>query len=85
VDIDKRPKTGGRALGTPNRITATCREQLYAIVWGEIAALPELLNQLEPRERAYILTKLLPYIVPKAEGAQTEQEPPVTIVIPTGV
>ena len=75
-----RMKTG-RAKGTPNKITKDSREILFTIVKNEIANLPALLEQLEPREKAYILVKLLPFVMPKMNTDEIELPEPIIIQI----
>jgi hypothetical protein len=75
-----RQKTG-RAKGTPNRITKESRDILFEIVKNEICNLSSLLDSLEPRERAYILVKLLPFVVPKREKEIDEIDEQLVIVI----
>jgi hypothetical protein len=75
-----RMKTG-RAKGTPNRITKDSREILFSIVKNEIENLPSLLEQLEPREKAYILVKLLPFVMPKMSADEIELPEPIIIQI----
>ena len=75
-----RMKTG-RAKGTPNKITKDSREILFTIVKNEIANLPTLLEQLEPREKAYILVKLLPFVMPKVNTDEIELPEPIIIQI----
>ena len=58
-------KTGGRVQGTPNKSTAEMRETLKTILNKEIEILPELLKKMDPEKRAEILTRLLPFIMPK--------------------
>ncbi len=58
-------KTGGRVQGTPNKLTAEMRETLKTILNKEIEILPELLKKMDPEKRAEILTRLLPFIMPK--------------------
>ncbi len=67
-------KTGGRKVGTKNKLTGTTKEMISDIVTKELQKLPALLDLLEPKERIDILTKLLPYIAPK-ETADTEKTP----------
>jgi hypothetical protein len=76
-----RLKTG-RSKGTPNKITKESREILFEIVKNEIDNLPTLLEQLEPRERAYILVKLMPYVVPKVNTDESRLDEPIIINIP---
>jgi len=63
-------KTGGRTKGTSNKLTAETKELLQSLVNSEIQALPEKLNELETKDRLNLITKFLPYILPK----QTEIE-----------
>jgi len=58
-------KYGGRVQGTPNKLTAEMRETLKTILNKEIEILPELLKKMDPEKRAEILTRLLPFIMPK--------------------
>jgi actin-like ATPase involved in cell morphogenesis len=58
-------KTGGRVHGTPNRITAEMREALKTILNNEIEILPQLLEKMKPDKRAEILSRLLPFVMPK--------------------
>jgi hypothetical protein len=71
----------GRSKGTPNKITKESREILFEIVKNEIDNLPALLEQLEPRERAYILVKLMPYVMPKMNTDETVLAEPVIIQV----
>lgn len=61
-------KFGGRQAGTPNRLTKELRAALKNLLYQEMEALPELLSKLEPKERAELLVKFLPYTLPKVEA-----------------
>lgn len=69
-------KTGGRALGTPNKTTRELRETLKELFEDEVENFGGLLQQLEPNERANIIVKLLPYIMPKAVEIPEPQQKP---------
>jgi hypothetical protein len=58
-------KTGGRAVGTPNRVTGELRKSLKCIIAAELDALPATLSELPPKERLELLIKLLPFAMPK--------------------
>jgi len=60
-------KTGGRSKGTPNRLTGTVKEMIHEAISSEIANLPTILQNLDPKEKADCLIKLLPYVLPKAK------------------
>jgi hypothetical protein len=58
-------KTGGRAAGTPNKVTGELRKSLKSIIAAELDALPATLSELPPKERLELLIKLLPFAMPK--------------------
>lgn len=66
-------KTGGRSKGTPNKLTQESKEILNCIVNKEIANLPKLLDELSPEKRAGILTRLMPYVIPKNTFPEYDQ------------
>lgn len=52
--------------------TKSLHGRLKDIVNAEIARLPELLEQLEPKDRVKTLLALLPYTTPKIETVATD-------------
>ncbi len=68
-------KTGGRKKGTSNRLSGTVKGMIAQIVETELQQLPNLLNKLEPKEKAELIIKLLPYIVPKMLPVNGPKEP----------
>jgi hypothetical protein len=58
-------KTGGRKVGTPNKVTSELRKTLKGIIAAELDALPTTLADLPARERLELLIKLLPFALPK--------------------
>ena len=66
----KGVKTGGRQKGTPNLLTGTTKEIIGNIVLRELQRLPALMDQLDPKEKADCILKLLPYILPKTAPGQ---------------
>ncbi len=67
----KGQKTGGRKLGTPNRISYNVKELIRNILNDELQKMPGLLNKLSPKDRVETTLKLLPYLLPKAEEVQS--------------
>lgn len=61
----KGQKTGGRQVGSTNKISAEVRLILHDVVHSEMSLLPHNLNQLSAKERIDVLMKIMPYIVPK--------------------
>ena len=70
--IQQRTKTGGRELGTPNKVTKELKEVLSEVVNNELANVKELLSTLTPKERLDVVIKLLPYITPKLKETTLE-------------
>lgn len=66
----------GRPKGTPNRSTSEIREILHDLISSEIEVAPQLLNELETRDRLNLLVKLLPYLLPRMQSQElTISEP----------
>jgi hypothetical protein len=60
-------KTGnpGKPKGSTNKTTRETRELIERIVIEELSNIKQLLNELTPQERAFVICKLLPYVLPK--------------------
>ena len=52
---------------------ANLRETLKAIVKTELEALPETIKELEPMQRLNIVTKLIPFVMPRIESVHFEK------------
>jgi hypothetical protein len=74
----KGHKTGGRQAGTPNKVTKELREALKNILHDEIERIPEHLETLPPGERLQVLTKLIPYALPKVQPVNHQEGEPWT-------
>ena len=61
-------KTGGRKVGTPNKITSELRESLKAILDGELITLKATLDKLPAKDRLDVVLKLMPYCMPKIDS-----------------
>ena len=62
-----RIKQGGRAKGTPNKITTELKSMLKEVVNNELSNIEQRLNTLDNKQRIELVIKLLPYVVPKQE------------------
>ena len=58
-----RKKTGGRKVGSVNKVTATIREKLELMLNQCIEDLN--IHELSKRERIELIGKILPFLVPK--------------------
>jgi hypothetical protein len=60
-----RKKTGGRVKGVQNKYTYATKDALSKVVNDELNYLNESLKNMTDIERANIVIRLLPFVVPK--------------------
>lgn len=60
-------KTGGRAKGTPKRMTKEIRAVLKDVIVEQLESMPDVLATLEPKEKLEFIIKLMHYVLPKVE------------------
>lgn len=65
-----KKKTGGRKAGTPNKPTAELREALTELGIDPTAQLAEVLSQLEPKDKANVLVRLMAFIFPQRKAIE---------------
>jgi hypothetical protein len=65
--MDGHQKSGGRVQGVPNKLTKEIRTTLKTLVSKELDALPTYMEKLSEKDRAFLLVKLLPFILPRIE------------------
>ena len=70
-------KYGGRAKGTPNRLTKELRTVLKDIVYRELESIELRLDELEPKERIELTIKLMPYVFPKLDSISHSTNEPL--------
>ena len=63
-----RIKQGGRAKGTPNKITTDLKLILKEVVSNELENIQDRLNTLDNKQRIELVIKLLPYVMPKQDA-----------------
>ena len=69
-------KYGGRQMGTPNKLTKELRSVLKDVLYQELEQIQTHLDNLKPKERAELLIKLMPYVLPKVTSvSHTTNEP----------
>lgn len=66
------PKTGGRKVGTPNKVTASVKVWLSGLIDKNRKQIEKDLKQLEPKERLQVLEKLMQYVVPKQQAVSAD-------------
>jgi hypothetical protein len=54
------------------------RESLKELMQREIDNLPDLLDQMEPKERINVICRLMPFVFPKLEAINANDGEPVS-------
>jgi hypothetical protein len=61
-------KSGGRKKGTPNKLTKELRTILKNLISDELEHLPFHLEKLDSKSRIELVTKLLPFALPRVDS-----------------
>lgn len=69
---NKRYKTGGRAKGTPNKVTKCIRESIQIILDENFDQIRNDIKELNPKDRIEILIKFAEFVIPKMQRNQIE-------------
>ena len=64
---DGRGRIGGRAKGTPNKITTNTREWLVILLQKQRKQIEKDLKNLTSEKRVQLFERLLQYIIPKQQ------------------
>jgi hypothetical protein len=78
--MQKKVKTGGRKLGTPNKTTNELRELINELVSNEIDFILNNLSKLTISERIEVTLKLLPYSLSKLQPSRELESNDNTII-----
>lgn len=66
------PKTGGRAAGTPNKVTSDLRRAVSDLIERNWERIQGDMDALEPKDRLMFIEKLLSYSLPKLSSVTQE-------------
>ena len=69
---DGRGRLGGRAAGTPNKISGTLKGWLTSLIDKNREQIEKDLQNLEPKERLQIIERLMQYVIPKQAAQQVK-------------
>lgn len=69
---DGRGRLGGRAKGTPNKVTTSVKEWLSELVNANREQVEADLKKLKPRERLAVLEKFMQYVVPRQQAVSAK-------------
>ena len=64
----------GRKKSVPNRIGRSIKEQIKVFVDSKLLELPMIWEKLSPKEKAQLLTNLLPYLEAKLQAIAVSGE-----------
>jgi len=67
-----QPKTGGRAAGTPNRVTTDLRQWINDLLNKNQLQFEKDFKKIEPHQRVAIFEKMLSYALPKMQSVETK-------------
>lgn len=66
----KGVKTGGRVVGSQNKVTADLRNTIKKIIEDNIEQVSVDIASLSPKDRVAIIEKLLQYVIPKVQAVE---------------
>lgn len=61
-------KTGGRARGTPNKVTSTLKEFIAELIDSNREQIEKDIRGLKPFQRLAVLERLFSYVIPKQQA-----------------
>lgn len=79
----KGKKTGGRAKGTPNKVTSTMRENIKKVLdpYFQSEQFAQDIGALPSKERLDVVEKFTAYVVPKLQSTTLDVKSENTITI----
>lgn len=66
-------KTGGREAGTPNLVTADIKQHFEKLLEGNLEALQQDIESLEPKDRVKALLAIARFVIPTVKAIEIEQ------------
>jgi hypothetical protein len=70
--MNNRKKTGGRQMGTPNKVTGELRTVITDFLNGEFENVKKEFKKLEPKDKLKFYTDLLQYGLPKLQATSLD-------------
>lgn len=69
---DGRGRLGGRAAGTPNKVTGTLKNWITDLINCNRLQIEKDLKRLDPKDRLMFLEKMMQYVIPKQAAQQVK-------------
>lgn len=70
--IKGTPKTGGRAKGTPNKVTATVKDWISQLIDDNRNQIEKDIKKLSPKDRLQVFERLMQYVIPKQQSVKAD-------------
>tara|TARA_R110002050_G_scaffold101255_2_gene209490 strand:+ start:78 stop:359 length:282 start_codon:yes stop_codon:yes gene_type:complete len=71
MDTTNNPK--GRKKGVPNKTTAETKEILKNFIDYALEDMVKLYDELGNRDKVNLITRVLPFVLPKSEGTEAQK------------
>lgn len=69
---DGRGRLGGRAAGTPNKVTGTLKNWITDLINNNRLQMEKDLKKLAPKDRLIFFEKMMQYVIPKQAAQQVK-------------
>ena len=67
---DGRGRIGGRAKGTPNKVTSTVKDWISQLIDDNRSQMEKDIKKLSPKDRLQMFEKLMQYVIPKQQSVK---------------
>ena len=69
---DGKGRIGGRAKGTPNKITSTVKDWISQFIDENRNQIEKDIKKLSPKDRLQVFEKLMQYVIPKQQSVRAD-------------
>ena len=69
---DGKGRIGGRAKGTPNKVSSTVKDWISQLIDDNRVQIEKDIKKLSPKDRLQMFEKLMQYVVPKQQSARAD-------------
>ena len=69
---DGKGRIGGRAKGTPNKVTSTVKDWISQLIDDNRSQIEKDIKKLSPRDRLQMFEKLMQYVIPKQQSVKAD-------------
>jgi hypothetical protein len=81
----KRPKTGGRTAGVPNKTPNQTKLSIQKLINRDFKNIESLMQDLTNKEKLDFYIKLLPYILPRQQFIEVQEQPQTSKFTPLSI